>query len=560
VTFPISTLPPWAQTFASFLPAFYLVSGIQSIFQRGESLSTNLAPVVALVLTIGVAVFIARQLFRWDRDQTIAPSSKLWVAAILAPFVILGINETRTHEERTRSQAMFRDAQRQGTFLVRNARIFVGDGRVIDSGAVLVRNGKVERLYEGEAPAPASLNAETVEGAGKTILPGLIDVHVHLSSPGGVYPNPGDYASPDAMPRALAQYLYAGVTTVKSVGDPLDRSLAVRGRIARGERLGAELVVCGPMFTARGGHGTEYAQYLPPNVRASFESQIVRTPASADEARSAVSELKQAGVDGIKAILETGFDRNQAFERLDTAILRAIGERARAERLPLVVHTASSRDVEDALDAGAAGIEHGPRDRLSDELLRRLKMSGATYDPTLSVWEAYSQLSAGRSDLLDRTLVQQTVLQPVLTATRTMLQGRRQSERDDGRVMSAFFAIETENLKRAYAAGIPLVAGSDAGNPLVFHGATVQHELQLWVAAGIPPAAALQAATWNAARLLGADARIGLVAPGHDANLLLVDGNPLVDISAAERISLVVFKGERVRRASLFNENQNTAP
>ena len=177
------------------------------------------------------------------------------------------------------------------------------------------------------------------------------------------------------MPRALAQYLYSGVTTVKSAGDALDASIAVRDRIARGELLGAELFVSGPMFTAEGGHGTEYAQYLPANIRAAFEAQIARTPKTADEARQFVRELKAARVDGLKAILEAGFP-GTLFERLDAGILKAIGDEARAQQLPLVVHTGSSRDVADALDAGAAGIEHGPRDRISDDLLRRMKAVG----------------------------------------------------------------------------------------------------------------------------------------------------------------------------------------
>jgi imidazolonepropionase-like amidohydrolase len=124
--------------------------------------------------------------------------------------------------------------------------------------------------------------------------------------------------------------------------------------------------------------------------------------------------------------------------------------------------------------------------------------------------------------------------------------------------MRRIFDQSVENLKRTYESGVTLVTGSDAGNLLVFHGPTIQRELQLWVAAGIPPGVALQAATWNAARLLRADSRLGLVAKGHDADLLIVDGNPLTDITATERISLVVFKGERVRRAALFTETQNT--
>jgi imidazolonepropionase-like amidohydrolase len=109
------------------------------------------------------------------------------------------------------------------------------------------------------------------------------------------------------------------------------------------------------------------------------------------------------------------------------------------------------------------------------------------------------------------------------------------------------------NLLRVWKAGIPLAMGTDAGYPLVFHGPSLHRELQLWVQAGIPAAVALQAATANAAKLLGAGNRIGSIRKGLDADFLLVDGNPLEDIAATERISLVVFKGERLRRAALFD-------
>jgi imidazolonepropionase-like amidohydrolase len=107
---------------------------------------------------------------------------------------------------------------------------------------------------------------------------------------------------------------------------------------------------------------------------------------------------------------------------------------------------------------------------------------------------------------------------------------------------------------KAHAAGLPLASGSDAGSPFVFHGPTVQHELRLWVRAGIPPAAALYGATRNAARLLRAGNRIGMIRRGFDANLLILDGNPLVDIGALDRISEVIFRGERVDRRELLDQ------
>ena len=109
-----------------------------------------------------------------------------------------------------------------------------------------------------------------------------------------------------------------------------------------------------------------------------------------------------------------------------------------------------------------------------------------------------------------------------------------------------------DNLLRAWKAGVLLVTGSDAGNMLVFHGPTVQHELQLWVNAGIPASVALQAATHNGARVLRKDTQFGLIREGYDATLLLVDGNPLQEIAATERISGVFIKGERVDRAGIF--------
>jgi imidazolonepropionase-like amidohydrolase len=111
-----------------------------------------------------------------------------------------------------------------------------------------------------------------------------------------------------------------------------------------------------------------------------------------------------------------------------------------------------------------------------------------------------------------------------------------------------------KNLGEAYRTGVMLVAGTDSGYPMVVHGPSIHRELQLWVEAGIPSAAALQGATYNAARFLRADQRIGLLRKGYEASLLLVDGNPLQDISATERISSVFFKGERIDRSQLFEQ------
>ena len=213
-------------------------------------------------------------------------------------------------------------------------------------------------------------------------------------------------------------------------------------------------------------------------------------------------------------------------------------------------------------DAAYGKLSGGQKQRLAldaipDAVFARMAKNGVAYDPTMSVLEAMRDLSSGRADLLRRSLVQQAVSQKLLTGTSSMIKTGTYANAERAGGIDGAIRIAQDNLRRAWKAGVPLVTGSDAGNMLVFHGPTVHRELQLWVEAGLPPAVALQAATLNAAKLLRADGRIGLVAPDHDANLLVVDGDPTRDISATERISMVVLKGERVRRVDLFDTAKN---
>jgi imidazolonepropionase-like amidohydrolase len=111
-----------------------------------------------------------------------------------------------------------------------------------------------------------------------------------------------------------------------------------------------------------------------------------------------------------------------------------------------------------------------------------------------------------------------------------------------------------QNLLAAYHAGVTLVTGSDAGNLMVVHGPTIHRELQLWVQAGVPAEVALKAATGDAAKALGAGDRIGMLRKGYDATVVLLNGNPLKDISATEQISMIVFKGEHIDRPGLLDQ------
>jgi imidazolonepropionase-like amidohydrolase/ABC-type multidrug transport system permease subunit len=553
-TFPMTFFPNWLQTAAQFLPATYLHEGLQSILISGEGLSPNLLAAGSLILAGAVSVFIGVKLFRWEKEEKIAGNAKLWILVVLSPFVVMGVYQAKTKQNVERDKVTSRIMRRNQSVLFQNVRIFVGDGKVIERGAVLIKGGKIDRVFDSPPTDTSGMNADVIEASGKTLLPGLIDMHVHLGAPGGLYTNPTDYGSPNAQRRELAAYLYSGITAVRSTGDVLDQSLALRGLVASGEYLGAELFVCGPMFTAEGGHGTEYGKYLPENMRAQFDAQIARTPKSAAEARAQVDELKAKGVDGIKAILESGWS-GSLFNHLDFALYREIAKEAQADHLPLATHTGDVNDVRAAVEAGTTTIEHGSfRERIPAELFAEMKQRDVIYDPTLAVVEALKDLAHGKTELLNRALVQQVGPRALLDQTKTEL--KKMSAQLPGDRMDEEFGIAEGNLKAAFDAGVTLVAGSDAGNLMVVHGATIQRELYLWVRAGVPPAVALEAATLQAAKALRADGRMGSIQAGKEATFILVDGDPVEDISNLERVTSVIFKGEHVSRNELFDQDK----
>jgi imidazolonepropionase-like amidohydrolase/ABC-type multidrug transport system permease subunit len=554
-TIPITLFPNWVQTITQFVPATYLVTGVGGILQRHETIAQNWLAVLALLLTTAVGIFIATKLFRWEKEEKLRASAKFWVVIVLLPFFLLGGYQAWSRQDLAKAKILERDRDRGRTRLIQNVRIFVGNGKVIESGAVLIRSGKIAEVYDGNFPDAKSLNAQPLDAAGKTVLPGLIDVHVHLGASGGFYDDWSKFNPRQSAERELAAYLYCGVTAARSLGDALDLMVELRRPFASGEKLGTELFFAGPLFTAEGGHGTEYGKYLPEMQRAAFLPQFVRLPKTPEEARKQVDELAAQKVDAIKGILEAGVAGNP-FNRMRVDLLRAVVDEAHAKNLPVAIHTGDNKDVADAVSLGADSVEHGSfRDEIPDATIAEMKGRGIAFDPTLSVAEAFTQFGRGDTTLLRRSLVQQTTEKDLLTGTEHAATDQKYAGMRKG--LSQYpLSVEMggRNLLKAWRAGVMLVTGSDAGNFLVMHGPTVQHELELWVAAGIPPNVGLQAATSNAAKLLHADQRIGTIEKGKEASLLLVDGNPLQDIRALSSISNVFFKGERVVRSELFEQ------
>lgn len=544
-TFPISFLPNWVQVITQFIPATYLFSGMQNILVRNESLADNALSVGALLLTTCLCIFISMKLFRWEKEEKLKPAAKLWILAVLIPFFLIGGYQAYSKDNLVKAKTVSRELRRSRTLLLRDVRVFVGDGKVLNSAAVLIRQGKIENIFTENVPDPKDLRAEPIDASGKTLLPGLIDAQVMLTAPGGVYEKREDYTKKDVIERELAAYLFSGVTTVASAGDPLDRIGSEMMRIATGERLGAEVIPSGALFTAKGGAETEFVKFVPASVRDSVEAQMVRVPTSPEEARKMVRDQKNEGASFIKAALDSGV-AGKLLNRLEPRILKAIAEECKAQNLPLLVMTGDAKDVIEAVTSGANVIVNGSsRDRIPDGAFEMMKARNVSYMPVLAAQEG----AGGSIELLERSLVQQVGPPDLLAATKKKMGNISGSA-------ETLLEKSIDNLRRAYGLGVNVIAGSGSGSFLVFHGPGIHRELQLWVKAGLPVHAGLEAATVNPAKLFHLENRIGTIEKGREATLLLVNGNPLQDILATEAISTVIFKGERVSRADLFSQDQ----
>jgi imidazolonepropionase-like amidohydrolase/ABC-type multidrug transport system permease subunit len=551
-TFPMNNLPKWIQTAASFMPATYLKSGLDGILQNGESFAANSRSIAALVATFVVGFIVSFNLFRWDKEDRIPTRSKAWITAVLVPFLILGAWEIHAGTNSARQTIAYRQLGRSHNWRVHDVRVFVGDGQVLDQADVYVQNGKIVDVVEAGQPAPPdSASYSVIEGAGKTLLPGLIDVHAHFGASGITMSEGFDKEMTNWPGHAVRSYLYCGVTAAKSTGDVTADLLKVKHRITAGEILGTELFMVGPLFTAPGGHGTEYFRNMPEAVRKTMEPEMSAAYSTPAEATSRVDTLAAQGVDGIKVVLESG-GAGMLFERLDLAVFDAVAAAARRRSLPVVVHTSTPQDIRDAIARDVAGIEHGStRDLIPDDLIKEIVSKQVRYDPTLTVFDSFQRISVRDASMLEDSLARQTIPAKLLAKMQRWIHSN-EIFKDRSSVPPIKQTAAVKNLVNLYHAGVPLVLGTDAGNYGTFHGSAVHREMELWQEAGIPQSDILKAATSNAAQLLGAGNRIGKVAKGYEASLLIVDGNPLEDIRGTRRISDVFFKGERVRRSELF--------
>jgi imidazolonepropionase-like amidohydrolase len=402
--------------------------------------------------------------------------------------------------------------QAQGRFVITNVRLFDGE-KIVPSAFVLVANGKIAAVGQGRT---VPKDAEVVDGAGRTLLPGLIDAHVHVWSREG-----------------LEQAAVFGVTSVVDMFTTVDFAAGVRkaqeaGPIATPQ---AFLVSCGTLVTSPGGHGTEYGIKIP-------------TLESAAGAQAFVDARLAEGAEFIKIIYDDGRAYDMSRPTLSLDELAAVVSAAHARGKLAVVHCGSLKMCEDALRAGADGLAHLNFDDAADPAFGKLASSRKAFViPTLSVLASMN----GRSDAAG--LTKDGHVAPYLKS-------------DDIQSLESTFPFATaagsyaaaeKALVQLHEAGVPILAGTDASNPGTAFGASLHGELALLVAAGLAPVEALRAATSIPAGIFGIKGR-GRIRPGAWADLVLVEGDPTVDIKATRAIATVWKDGVRVDRETYAKE------
>lgn len=381
---------------------------------------------------------------------------------------------------------------------------------------VLVEAGKIQSVGN-QVKKPAG--AEVIAGAGLTLLPGLIDSHVHVFST-----------------APLIQALALGVTTELDMFSSVKNSKSIEQDQSEGQLMNAaDIRTAGTLVTAPGGHGTEYGLPIP-------------TITSPDQAQAFVDARLAEGSDYIKVIYDDALEYGapKAIPTLDKQTLAAVIAAAHQRGKIAVVHIGSLQQARDAIDAGADGLAHLFIGEHSDpEFGKFVAAHHAFVIPTLSVLQSICGMSKEKEALANDPHISEALTTRELENLKAVFPSRSH--------ISLSCAGAVEAVAQLHQAHVPILAGTDAPNPGTEHGASMHGELVLLVQAGLTPAEALEAATANPAKAFRLNDR-GIIAPGMRADLLLVRGDLATDIKATREIAGVWKAGVRDDRQAYLAE------
>jgi len=413
-----------------------------------------------------------------------------------------------------------------GGVLFDGERLIVGDGRVIESAAVLVQNNRIARVgRKGEVPLPPG--ATRVDLTGKTVMPAIIDPHNHLG-----YTNQKTGASSkENFTRAtivdhLQRYAYYGVAATMSMG--LDR-WDVNPELPY--QLRNEVIPNAALFLTVG-RGIAATPMAGPT--ASYRLGVPYGAQTEAEGRKEVEELVARKVPIIKIWVD---DRLGTVPKLQPNVYRAIIDEAHKRNTRVVAHIFALEDGKDLLKAGVDGFAHGVRDKDIDGEY----MSIVRQHPNVWVEPNLPEQPEGPESL---DWIADTIPAAQLKRMKDALAARTPAQ---AKALADAFGIQCRNLKKIRDAGVKIAFATDAGVDIAW---TAHTELADMVQCGLTPAEAIMAATRTAAEVIKSD-QLGIVAAGKSADFIVLDANPLELITNTRKINKVYLRGQEVDRAAL---------
>src|SRR5688572_27118006 len=405
--------------------------------------------------------------------------------------------------------------------LFEGSRLIAGDGAApIESSAFIVENGRITASgRKGELQLPAG--ASRIDLTGKTVMPALVDAHSHLgyTDVTRMTTTAANYTRENLVDH-LRRYAYYGIAATLSMG------------VDRGElpfELRAEPVAGAALFRTAG-RGIALPNAGP---GADYRKDAAYGVTTEADARTAVRELAAKKVDIVKIWVD---DRDGTVKKLPPEMYRAIIDEAHAQGLRVVAHIFDLADAKALLRSSIDGFAHGVRDvDVDDELIGLFKARPDVFViPNLPERETADDLS-WLSDTVPAAEIQR------------LRDGRAARTPAAVKQAIALYDVQARNLARLRAAGVRIGFGTDAG---ISVGWTAHTELADMVAAGMTAADVIVAATRTSAEILGLD-QLGTIAAGKSADFIVLDGDPLQDITNTRRISDVYIRGQRVDRPAM---------
>ena len=540
---PFAVLPDGVKRFARLLPTTYLNDAYSSVIVRGDGLLA-IAGSLAVLIGIGVVgTVMTSMLFRWEGTEPIprkalativlAFGAALGVSALAAPSFRMGdLPGTRRVEPG--------DAKGQIRVL-RGATVLDGLGGRIVNARVVIREHRIAEVSLDDDHVALPEGAAVEDLKGRYLIPGLFDSHVHWGGTGGTGTSPIEMTD-DRMAHDFGATLAAGVTAVVSLTDDLATMRSLSAAVGAGTFRAPRTFFAGPSVTAKGGHPSEMFSFMP-----GLAEQLTRQVETPEEARAAIAALDRERVDLVKLVLEPGFE-GRPLPRLREDLFRAAMDEAKSRKMRTTVHVGTDADARLAIDAGANGLEHSARG-LTDATIAMMAAKKTTFTPTNVVLDyAWKREVVGGGDPLARRLAIPQVLQALLDPNSPLGPFMRAGALADR--MAQAFAGSLDQTTRAIRAGVPILAGSDAGNPVTFHGVSLIRELELLAQAGMPLVDVLKSATSRPADRFG-QSSLGRIAAGAIADIVVLEDDPTERVTAYRGVVSVYLGGRKLDPAHL---------